>query len=86
MSFDALPLLIFGTISIVGGISAFWLPETLGSPLVESLDEIYIIYKYSKPILKWWSTEEVNENVEKINSLRQTPPTMEEDKPSPYKE
>lgn len=50
-------------------ILSLWLPETLGSPLVESLDEIYLLHKHSKPLLKWWSKEQINQNIEKINAL-----------------
>ena len=64
LTFDALPLIIFGVTNLAACILTFWLPETLGSPLVESLDEIYILYENSKPIHKWWSKEKVNKNIE----------------------
>ena len=70
VTFDALPLIIFGVTNLAAGVLTFWLPETLGSPLVESLDEIYILYQNSKPIYKWWSKEKVRQNIEEINALR----------------
>ena len=72
VTFDALPLIIFGVTNLAAGVLTFWLPETLGSPLVESLDEIYILYKHSKQIHKWWSTAQVKKNIETINLLRKT--------------
>ena len=54
----------------MAAILSLLLPETLGAPLVESLDELLIIRKHSKPLLSWWSTEQVTINVEKISSLR----------------
>ena len=70
LTFDELPLILFGSTSFVAAVLACWLPETLGAPLVESLDELYILHKYSKPVFSWWSSAQVNKNVEKINALR----------------
>ena len=62
-------MIIFGSTTFVAAVLSLWLPETLGAPLVESLDEIYILHKHSKPIFSWWTTEQINQNIEKINSL-----------------
>ena len=69
VTFTELPLIIFGSTTFVAAVLSLWLPETLGSPLVESLDEIYLLHKYSKPLLSWWSKEQINQNIEKINAL-----------------
>ena len=70
VTFNELPLLIFGSTSFIAAVLALLLPETLGAPLVESLDELVILQKFSKPLLSWWSLEQVNENVQKINAFR----------------
>ena len=62
-------MIIFGSTTFVGAMLALKLPETLGAPLVESLDEIYILHKYSKPMFSWWSTRQINQNIEKIHAL-----------------
>ena len=62
-------MIIFGATTFLAAILSLGLPETLGAPLVESLDEIYILHKHSKPFLSWWSTQQVEENIEKISSL-----------------
>ena len=69
VTFDQLPMIIFGSTTFLAGVLSIWLPETLGAPFVESLDEIYILHKYSKPLFSWWSVQQVNQNIEKINSL-----------------
>ena len=69
--FIVFSLCIFGATTFIAAILSLLLPETLGAPLVESLDELLVIRKYSKPLLSWWSTEQVTKNVEKISSLRQ---------------
>ena len=70
ITFDEFSLIIFGATTFIAAILSLLLPETLGAPLVESLDELLIIRKHSKPLLSWWSTEQVTINVEKISSLR----------------
>ena len=70
VTFEQLPLLIFGAASFVSAILTFLLPETLGAPLLESFDELIFLRKHSKPLLSWWSSKQVDENIEKINALR----------------
>ena len=65
-------MIIFGSTTFIGAIISLGLPETLGAPLVESLDEIYILHKHSKPTFSWWSKEQINRNIEKINALSTT--------------
>lgn len=66
VTFEELPMIIFGSTTFIAALLSLQLPETLGAPLVESMDEIYILHKYSKPFFRWWSTEEVKDNIEKI--------------------
>ena len=70
VTFEELPLLIFGSTTFVAALLSLLLPETLGAPLIESIDELLVIRKHAKPLLAWWSTTRVNRNVEKIISLR----------------
>ena len=65
-------MIIFGCTTFIGAIVSLRLPETLGAPLVETLDEIYILHKHSKPTFSWWSKAQINENIEKINALSTT--------------
>ena len=74
ITFQEFSLIIFEATTFVAAVLSLLLPETLGAPLIESLDELQLIRKYSKPLLSWWSTDQVNENVERISFLRwQTP-------------
>ena len=41
------------------------LPETLGVPLVESIDEVENLYVRTKPFFAWWSRDQLKESVEK---------------------
>ena len=77
VTFDELPMIIFGSTTFVAAILSLLLPETLGAPLIESLDELFLLHKYSKPLLSWWSLEQVNNNVEQINALRNSPGALD---------
>ena len=69
VTFDELPMIIFGCTTFLAATLSLGLPETLGAPLIESLDEIYLLHKHSKPFVSWWSAEQVKKNIEKISSL-----------------
>ena len=44
------PMLIMGGTSLLGGILAFALPETLGSKLPENMEDVKEMKKTSKPM------------------------------------
>ena len=76
ITFQEFSLIIFEATTFVAAVLSLLLPETLGAPLIESLDELQLIRKYSKPLLSWWSTDQVNENVERISFLRRQTPLL----------
>ena len=65
MAFSALPMLLMGGASILGGLLAALLPETLGSPLVETLEEAEQLGEGGKPFFAYWSTKKLAEETEK---------------------
>ena len=65
MAFSALPMLLMGGASILGGLLAALLPETLGSPLVETLEEAEQLGEGGKPFFAYWSTKRLAEETEK---------------------
>ena len=67
---DALPFLILGGCSIIGGLLSFILPETLGTPLMLTLDELDGLSKRTKPMLKWWTKSDLNESLERNMKAR----------------
>ena len=69
VTFEELPMIIFGSTTFIAALLSLRLPETLGAPLVESMDEIYILHKYSKPFFRWWSTKDVEDNIDKIYAV-----------------
>eukprot|EP00095_Tigriopus_kingsejongensis_P002623 maker-scaffold290_size220039-snap-gene-0.6 protein:Tk02623 transcript:maker-scaffold290_size220039-snap-gene-0.6-mRNA-1 annotation:"solute carrier family 22 member 15-like" len=64
VAFTALPLLIMGGGAILGAIATLFLPETLGSPLIESIEELKHMGDNSKPFFKWWTKKDLEEHLE----------------------
>ena len=59
-----------GSCSIFGGLLSLILPETLGSPLMLSLDELDGLSERTKPMLKWWTKEQLRETLERNTKAR----------------
>ncbi len=64
-TFDAFPMLFMGGFSIIGGSLVLLLPETLGQPLVESVEDVDEMAKDTKSFFSWWSSEQVQRHLEK---------------------
>ena len=65
ITFNAFPLLFMGLCSLVGAALALLLPETLGSPYIETLEDVENMGEYSKPFFSWWTTKQLKEHIEK---------------------
>ena len=63
-------MLFMGACAIFGGFLSLLLPETLGSPMMKSLDELDDLSSRTKPMLKWWSTAKLKEQLEKNTKER----------------
>ena len=50
---SSLPFLIFGGSAIIGGIASVLLPETKGSQLPDTIDDVEIIMK-KRTVLRWF--------------------------------
>ncbi len=57
-------MLFMGIASLIGGALALLLPETLGEPLVEFIDDVDELGKNGKPFFSWWSKAKVDEHLE----------------------
>lgn len=66
LTFKELPLLIFGLAGLVGGMLSFFLPETLGHPLPDTLLEASQQGRKEsrKGLFSWWSKAKLVEEVE----------------------
>ena len=62
---DQAPFLIFGISGLVGCISSTFLPESLGHPLPDTIQDAADMNKYSKSIFTWWSNDTLAANIER---------------------
>lgn len=79
MSDSLVPLIIMGSSSLLAGILALLLPETLGAKLPETITEVKNLYDNSKSFFAWKSKpdDEVTDPVAKteVNVQKTSPPT-----------
>ena len=62
---DQAPFLIFGISGLVGCIGSIFLPESLGHPLPDTIQDAADMNKYSKSIFTWWSNDTLAANIER---------------------
>lgn len=65
-TFEASPFLLMGGLSVMAGLLALLLPETLGCPLVESTKDINKLYERSKSVWTCWSKKTLTEKRKEI--------------------
>eukprot|EP00095_Tigriopus_kingsejongensis_P008577 snap_masked-scaffold167_size293163-processed-gene-1.4 protein:Tk08577 transcript:snap_masked-scaffold167_size293163-processed-gene-1.4-mRNA-1 annotation:"hypothetical protein DAPPUDRAFT_64502" len=73
LTYKELPLLIFGLAGLLGGGLSFFLPETLGHPLPDTLFEAAQQGKEgsTKKLWAWWNKSELEEAVEQQRKWNQ---------------
>ena len=64
MTFEELPFIVMESVALIGGALASWLPETLGYPLPESMEDVKGFDRNPKKFWSWWSTEKVEAQLE----------------------
>ena len=67
---DNLAFFIMGGSALVGGALAVLLPETLGEPLPETMDDVKRMGKDAKPWYKWMSRAELARRREEHLNVR----------------
>ena len=67
---DRLPLFLLGCCALFGGLLSLLLPETLGIPLVASLDDLDGISARTKPFFAWWTRAQLRESLERNAEMK----------------
>ena len=65
ISADYVPFIILGGCALVGGGLSFLLPETLGSHLPETLEDVEKLQHNRKSFFSWWSKAKLQEEMDK---------------------
>ena len=63
-------MVFMGACALVGGALAVLLPETLGAPMMNSLEELDGISSRTKPTFAWWSKSQLEAALEKNKAER----------------
>ncbi len=70
-TFKEFPLMFMGSCAALGGLLALLLPETLGSPLVESVADVdRMDGARVKSFFSWWGDDQLRRKLEKNRSGR----------------
>ena len=64
VTYNQAPFLVFGVCGLVGCICSVFLPESLGHPLPDTMQDAADMNKYSKSIFTWWSKEKLEKKIE----------------------
>ena len=64
-------MIIMGGSAIMGGILTLWLPETLGSLMLESIQEIDHLKINSKPFFSLWSKERLRKHLDELQTKKE---------------
>ena len=64
-------MLFMGLCALIGAGLAVFLPETLGSSLPETLDDVDALGKDSKPFFAWWSTKQLKEHQRRVQEEKE---------------
>ena len=67
---DRLPLFLLGCCALFGGLLSLLLPETLGIPLMASLDDLDGISARTKPFFAWWTRAQLRESLERNAEIK----------------
>lgn len=63
---EEVPLAIFGGVGLIGGVCAMLLPESIGSPLPNTFEDVEVIKRTSKPIWKCYRQAEPTAGVKHL--------------------
>ena len=67
---DRLPLFLLGCCALFGGLLSLLLPETLGIPLMASLDDLDGISARTKPFFAWWARAQLRESLKRNAEIK----------------
>ena len=74
MTFKELPMIIMGGSALIGGILTLFLPETLGSLMLESITEIEQLKTNTNPFFSWWSTKTLKAHLDEMTTRKSRNP------------
>ena len=67
-------MLVLGLCSLISGLLTLALPETLGTVLVEHIDEVHELKQDGKPFFACWSDSTLEEHLERVINRKKGEP------------
>ena len=64
VTFKQLPMIIMSVVALVGSVLSLFLPETLGAPFVENVEDVKELKASSKPFFAVWSAATLQRHLE----------------------
>ena len=65
-------MVVLGCCKMVAGICALALPETLGTLLVERIEDVHELKQDGKPFFAWWSKATLQQHTDDIMHKRKS--------------
>ena len=63
-------MFVLGLCSLIAGVLTLALPETLGTLLVERIEEVHELKRDGKPFFSFWSAQTLDKHIERINNRK----------------
>ena len=67
-------MFVLGLCSLIAGILTLALPETLGTLLVERIEEVHQLKQDGKPFFSCWSETTLENHIERISNRKKETP------------
>ena len=67
-------MFVLGLCSLIAGILTLALPETLGTLLVERIEEVHQLKQDGKPFFSCWSATTLENHIERISNRKKETP------------
>ena len=71
-------MFVLGLCSLIAGLLTLALPETLGTLLVERIEEVHELKNDGKPFFSCWSESTLQNHIERINARKKEAPELQQ--------
>ena len=71
-------MFVLGLCSLIAGVLTLALPETLGTLLVERIEEVHELKEDGKPFFSCWSESTLEKHIERINTRKKEKPEVKQ--------
>ena len=66
------PMILMGSCALLGSVVSIWLPETLGSLTIQSIQDVDSLHTVAKPSFAIWSHKKLSRHLEQLTMEKGT--------------